>query len=328
MTYFVWLSVFNVFAVSVFWSFMADLFQSEQAKRLYPTIAAGGSLGGVAGSAMASNFATLVGTANLLLIGAGLLMAALACAVALDRLAAQGEGVAEPRKAAESERKVGGGLLEGLTTLVRSPYLGGIALWVFLLSLAGTIAYFLQAEILSNSGLELDARTQFFARIDLIANILAPLFQLFITRHLMQRLGVGPTLGVVTLVFAVGFLALASSPALGVLMGFMIAQRTGQFAISNPAREALWPVVDREEKYKAKNVVDMAVFRGSDVANAWISGGLVALGVSGAALVGVPVAGAWFILSLALGRTQSRRARAEAEHPDPSAALKPAGARS
>jgi AAA family ATP:ADP antiporter len=307
MTFFVWLTVYSVFAVSVFWSFMADLFASEQAQRLYPTIAAGGSLGGFAGSATVTGLAQLIGPANLLVVAGVLLALALVCAVELDRAA----GRVASRASAQAERKVGGGVLAGLTTLFRSAYLSGVALWVLLLSLGNTFAYYMQADIVGRASVDSAARTQIFGAVDLAANVLTPLIQLFIGRWVLQRVGVGPTLGIVAAVFAVGFVAMALSPTLGVLIAFQIAQRTGQFALSNPARETLFTVVDREEKYKAKNVIDNAVFRGGDVANAWLFNLLHAgagLSLSAISLVGAPVMALWFALSLVLGRAETRRA--------------------
>lgn len=315
MVFFVWLTVFSSFAVSVFWSFMADLFVSDQAKRLYPTIAAGGSLGGFAGSATVTGLARMVGPASLLLIAAVLLALALACAMALGKAAAQAE---TPTRAAEAESRVGGGWLEGLVTIFRSPYLAGISFWVFLLSLVGAFTYNMQADIVGASGLDTGARTQIFGAVDLATNLLQPIVQILVTRLALQKLGVGITLGIVALVFLGGFLALAASPVLTVLIGFQIAQRTGQFALSNPAREALFTVVSREEKYKAKNVVDTVVFRGSDVAGAWIFNLLhsgAGLGLTTIAMIGAPISAAWFGLSLVLGRTQARKAGDPEAHP-------------
>jgi AAA family ATP:ADP antiporter len=313
MVFFVWLSVFNVFAVSVFWSFMADVFSSEQAKRLYPTIAAGGSLGGFAGSATVTGLAQLIGPANLLAAAALLLALALVCAMSLEQSAA---AVETPAHAAQDQRRVGGGFLAGLTLLARSRYLAGIALWVFLLSLAGTFAYNMQADIVSRASLDSATRTQLFGAIDIAANILNPLLQLTIAGRLLKRWGVGPMLGVIAAVFTLGFLALSAAPMLAVLVAFQIAQRTGQFALSNPAREALFTVLGREEKYKAKNVIDNAVFRGSDVATAWLFGllhGGMGLGLSMIALVAAPVMALWFGLSLALGRAESRKVQSLAQ---------------
>lgn len=308
IVFFVWITIFSVFGVSVFWSFLADLFTSEQATRLYPVIAAGGSLGGFAGSATVTGLAKIVGPANLLPIAGVLVLLALVCALTLNRDAQTTHFAASKTN---SDKAVGGGWLAGLATIARSPYIAGIALWVFLLSIAQGFAYNMQASIVGASGLDSASRTQIFGMVDLAANLLTPLIQIFITRLLLQKLGIGPTLGILALVFLGGFLALAASPVLAVLIGFQIANRAGQFAISNPAREALWPVVDREQKYKAKNVVDNAVFRGSDVAAAWLFNALntgMGLGHSAIALIGAPVAAAWFFLSLGLGRAQAHRA--------------------
>jgi AAA family ATP:ADP antiporter len=309
MVFFIWLSVFNVFAVSVFWSFMADVFSSEQAKRLYPTIAAGGSLGGFAGSATVTGLARVIGPAHLLLVAAALLMLALACAMWLDQSAPKTPEPAQP--AAPDPERMGGGFLAGLTLLARSRYLSGIALWVFLLSLGGTFAYNMQADILSRAQLDSATRTQIFGAVDLATNILNPLLQLTLARWVLQRAGVGLALGVIAAVFTLGFVAMSAAPVLGVLIAFMIAQRTGQFAISNPARETLFTVVGREEKYKAKNVIDNAVFRGSDVATVWLFNLLhtgAGLGLATISLIAAPAMALWFGLSLALGRAENRQA--------------------
>ncbi len=307
VVFFVWITVFSVFAVSVFWSFMADLFDSDQAKRLYPFIAAGGSLGGFAGSATVTGLAKVVGPANLLLIAAVLLVLALLSAMRLERQPlAQG-----PSRKASPQAAVGGGWLSGLITILRSPYLGGIALWVVLLSVAGGFAYFMQAQIISDANLDTATRTQIFGAIDLGTNILIPILQVLITGLLLRRAGIGPTLAIVAAVALIGFLALAATPLLAVVIAVQVAQRAGQFALSNPAREALWPVVEREQKYKAKNVVDNVVFRGSDVATSWIfnllSTGL-GLGVSAIALIAAPICAVWIALSLGLGRAQANKA--------------------
>jgi AAA family ATP:ADP antiporter len=308
--FFVWITVFAVFAVSVFWSFMADLYSNEQAKRLFPTIAAGGAIGGFAGSASVVLFVNTVGPTNLLLIAGALLACAMVCAMnlettpGLERNATRREQEAEP---------VGGGWLTGIITLVRSAYLGKIGLWVLGMSLAGALSYNLQAQIISDAGLDSARRTQIFGSIDLAANFMIPLIQLFITRPLMRRFGLGLTLSVITIVGAAGFIGLAIAPVLAVVVAFQIAGRTAQYAISNPAREALWTVVDREDKYKTKNVVDMAVFRGADLVGSWLLRGLTTAGLSVPIISAgaVPVMGAFFWLSIILGRDRARRAAAQ-----------------
>jgi AAA family ATP:ADP antiporter len=308
IVFFVWITVFSVFAVSVFWSFMADLYSSDQAKRLYPFIAAGGALGGFVGSATVTSLAKVIGPSNLLLVAAVLLGLALACAIGLERTPiARG-----PSKKTEPAAGVGGGWLSGLVTILKSPYLGGVALWVFLLSLANTFAYYMQAEVISNANLDSASRTQIFGAIDLATNILIPLIQLTITGFLLKRAGIGPTLAIVAGVALTGFLALAAMPILAVVIAVQVAYRAGSFALSNPAREALWPVVDRAEKYKTKNVVDNVVFRGGDVANSWIYNALSAtagMGTAAIALIGAAISASWIVVSIVLGRAQAAKAQ-------------------
>ncbi|OJU08965.1 MAG: hypothetical protein BGN86_00590 [Caulobacterales bacterium 68-7] len=320
VVFFVWITVFSVFAVSVFWSFMADLFSSDQAKRLYPVIAAGGSLGGFAGSATVTGLAKVIGPANLLGVAAVLLALALACAMALERQAKTVSADKEPRdntvggRWGGPDKALGGGWLAGVATILRSPYLSAIAGWVFLLSTANTFSYYMQAQIISDAHLDTATRTQIFGAIDLATNILIPLVQLVVTGFLLKRVGVGVTLAIVAVVGVAGYLSLAIAPILAVIVGVQVAYRAGSLAISNPAREALWPVVARDEKYKAKNVVDNVVFRGGDVANAWIYNLLSAtagLGVSAIALIGAAVSAGWIALSLGLGRAQAKKVAAQ-----------------
>lgn len=307
--FFVWLSVFNVFAVSVFWSFMADIFRSDQARRLYPMIAAGGSLGGVAGAGAVTAFAPVLHAAGLLLVAAALLALAMTFALWLEaRAGVQAQSHAAARTDA-SDRKMGGGWLAGLQAIFRSTYVGGVALWVVLLSLAGTFLYAMQTAVVGEAGLESGERIRLFGAIDLACNIAIPVLQFTIARLVLTRARVGVPLGLVALVFAAGFCVLAANPTLAVLVVMMVAQRTTQFAFSNPALQALWNVTPREDKYKAKNVVDVAIFRGADLASANLFNALQAglgMGLSTLAWLMAPVAGAWFALSILLGRRHDR----------------------
>src|SRR5262245_60984828 len=310
--FFVWISVFNLFAVSVFWSFMADLYASEQGKRLFGFIAAGGSLGALLGPLLAVALAEPIGRANLLLIAALLLEAATLCAM---RLEAAAPGMREetvpaaPGVAASSG--LGGGWAAGIAMILRSPYLAGIALWVALLSLAGTFLYFQQASIVAALTDDPNRRTAIFARIDLAVSLLTIAVQFLATGKLIKRFGAGPAAAFLPLVFAIGFIALWATPMLWVVIAFQAAQRAANFAISNPAREVLFTVVDREEKYKAKNVIDGVVFRGGDALSGWIFNLLRSAGAEIAAISAatVPVALGWLALALTLGKAQERRAR-------------------
>lgn len=309
--FFVWISVFNLFAVSVFWSFMADLFGSEQGKRLFGFIAAGGSAGALLGPTIATTLAEPLGRANLLIIAALLLQAAVFCATRLETAAAkfkaQNSGSPQPQATPQA---LGGSWLAGIGMIARSPYLAGIALWVALLSLAGTFLYFQQAEIVRALSDDPNKRTAIFARIDLAVSLLTIVVQFFATGKLIQRFGAGPAAGFLPFVFALGFVALWASPMLWVIIAFQAAQRVANFAISNPAREVLFTVVEREEKYKAKNVIDNVVFRGSDMLSGWLFHSLrgVGLELGAISLATLPVVAAWLLLALKLGRMQDKRA--------------------
>ena len=313
-TFFVWISVFNLFAVSVFWSFMADLYGSEQGKRLFGFIAAGGSAGALLGPIIATTLAVPIGRANLLIIAAVLLEAAVFCALRLETAAAAFKAerdagttgvTTKPAQAA-----LGGSWIAGIMMIVRSPYLAGIAVWVALLSLAGTFLYFQQAEIVRVMTDDPNQRTAIFARIDLAVSLLTIVVQFLATGKLIKRFGAGPAAAFLPLVFAIGFIALWATPMLWVVIAFQAVQRAANFAISNPAREVLFTVVEREEKYKAKNVIDNVVFRGSDALFGWLFHALRGLGLELGAisLATVPVTAAWLALALALGRMQEKRA--------------------
>ncbi len=306
-TFFVWISVFNLFAVSVFWSFMADLYGSEQGKRLFGFIAAGGSAGALLGPAIVTMLAVPIGRANLLIIAALLLECAVFCAMRLETAAVQFKAGRDT--AAKPDAALGGNWIAGIMMIARSPYLASIALWVALLSLAGTFLYFQQANIVSAMSADPNKRTAIFAQIDLAVGVLTIAVQFLATGKLIKRFGAGPAAAFLPLIFAIGFIALWATPMLWVVLAFQAAQRAANFAISNPAREVLFTVVDREEKYKAKNVIDNVVFRGADVAFSWLFNALRGAGMELGAisLATVPVTAAWLGLALALGRMQEKR---------------------
>jgi AAA family ATP:ADP antiporter len=300
--FFVWISVFVLFAVSVFWSFMADIYSSEQGKRMYGFIAAGGSAGALAGPALTIGLAPLIGATNLLILAAVLLEIAVFCALRLEVRSEAVPGKAEP---------VGGGAIDGLMMVVRSPYIAGITLWVSLLSVAATFLYFEQAAIVAAASDDPAVRTRIFATVDLVVGLLTLALQFFATGKLIARFGVGAALALLPLVFAAGFAVLAASPVLAVVIAFQALQRTANFAISNPAREVLFTVLARDEKYKAKNVIDIVAVRGADAAGGWAFTALRSLGmeVRSIPLVAIGLAAACFALAVALGRAHERRAR-------------------
>jgi AAA family ATP:ADP antiporter len=313
--FFVWITVFSVFTVSVFWSFMADLYSTEQSKRLFGFIGAGGSIGSILGPYITQLLVKPIGVANLLLIGAGLLVAAVVCANRLESAAADAQAATpdfKPASAGRQKAAVGGGMFDGFALLFKSPYLGGIGLWVFLLSFAGTMLYFVQAEVVSAAATDTATRTQIFASIAKWVGILSLAMQLLATGRIISAIGTGKSLALLPTVFVLGFAAMALSPVLLVVAGFQALQRATNFGIANLARESLWTVVSREEKFKAKNIIDGSVFRAADALNAQIfkafTAGL-ALSVPVIAGISAVIAGGWLVLSLGLGRGQERRAR-------------------
>ena len=307
--FFVWISVFNLFVVSVFWSFMADMFRNEQGKRLFGFIAAGGSAGVLLGPSLTIGLAKPLGAVNLLLISALILEIAVFCMRRVDRGNTDRVQDAEPAPKSADDA-IGGGMLTGILLILRSSYLSGIALWVLLLSLAGTFLYFEQQHIVAAASDDSTQRLRIFAGIDLAVGVLTILIQLAATGRIIARFGVGPAAAILPLVAIIGFSVLAMAPMLLTVIVFQACQRTANFAISNPAREIFFTVVDREEKYKAKNVVDTVVFRGGDAASGWAYAALQGLGlqVAGIAMATIPIAALWFGLSLWLGRAQTLKA--------------------
>jgi AAA family ATP:ADP antiporter len=303
--FFVWVSVFNLFAVAVFWSFMADLFDAEQGKRLFGFIGAGGTAGALLGPVITIALSVPLGPTNLLIAAMVLLEAAVFCVYWLERAA-----TAQARAPEAETRRIGGGAFAALVEMIRSPYLLGVGAWVSLLSFGATIVYFEQAHIVSTTVHGAGAQTRIFASIDLAVNLLTLVTQIFATGWLLKRFGTGVAAGALPLVYVVGFAALAVSPSLVVVMTLQVVQRWINFAIANPARQVFFTVVTREEKYKAKNLIDVVIYRGSDALYGWVFDSLQGLGLKlGAiALCALPVTAGWLVLSTALGRTQERRA--------------------
>lgn len=294
--FYVWVSVYNLFVVSVFWSFMADLFSRDQGKRLFGIIAAGGSAGAMLGPAMAATLAQSVGTEQLLPASVLLLFGALVCAYLL------GDPRSSPARAAAA---LGGGIWEGVSLLVRQRRLQGIALFIWLYTTLATILYFQQAHIVADAFADSDDRTSTFALIDLGVNTLTLILQLFVTGRLLQVIGLGRSLALVPALLALGFAALAVAPVLAVLATVQIARRAGNYGLTRPAREVLYTGVDRNARYKAKNFIDTVVYRGGDALAGWLYAGLqtVGLGVGGIALVAIPITLGWAALGLWLGKT-------------------------
>jgi len=300
--FYVWTSVFALFVVTIFWGFMADCFSSSQGKRLFAFIAVGSSIGGMLGSTLTAALAEWLPTFSLLLIACVPLEAASWCAVVLHRRF----GTGNVHVAGEAGRAIQGNAWSGMRAVFGSPYLLGIAAFILLMTFVSTILYFQQANLVAEVFSDRGQRTAFFAKVDLAVNILTVLLQVYLTARIVKWLGVGLTLALVPIAMTVGFVAFGLYPTLAILVAVQVIYRAGRYGLTKPAREMLWTVLSREDKYKAKPFLDAAVYRGGDLVSGWIYTGLAALGLSvGAiALVAAPVAGVWLILGLKLGRRE------------------------
>jgi AAA family ATP:ADP antiporter len=305
--FYVWFSVFNLFATMLFWALMADRFTLEQSKRLFGAIAVGGTLGAIFGPWLASQLAKPLGTPALLLVGAGFLVLALGAAWWVTRLRPDVSQSGPPR---EEHAVIGGGAWEGLRSVVRSPYLLAICGYVLILAVMATFLYFTRLQMVAALGTDVDMRTTMFARIDLITQVTTLLLQAIVTGHLMKRLGVPVTLALLPITAALGFIGLAIVGSLAALIAFEAAFRAVQRGIMRPARETLFTVVPRAERYKAKAFIDTFVYRTGDVVGAQTEGllGRLGMGLAALATVALPLAAAWMALGIWLGYAQRARA--------------------
>ena len=306
-TFFVWISVFNLFVVSVFWSFMTDIYRERQSRRLFGLIGVGGTVGGIVGSSITAFLVGVLSLPTLLWFSIVLLECAVFCLKGLDRRVGSKPSSDVPSSDAPSSAEViGGSALDGIRRVLASPYLLGICAFMLLFTIGSTFLYNIQAEIVSRTFSDTPQQTSVFARIDLAVNTLTLLTQLFLTGRLMKWLGVGVTLALLPLISMVGFLALGAAPVFAVFVVFQVLRRAGNFAIAVPTREVLYTVLPRRDKYKAKNFNDTFVYRAGDQAGAWSFAGLGAVGLSTTAMAWsmVPVAGVWLLVALWLGRRQ------------------------
>jgi len=310
--FFVWVSVFNLFATAVFWSFMTDLFTTEQGKRLFGFIAVGGSLGGMLGPIITASLVHYVSVGVLLLICAAMLEIAAQCVRFFPE-----EFRAQDRhgESATAEKPIGGGIWEGITHICRSPYLFGLFLFIVLYTLTSTWAYLQQAELTKAGFADRAARTAFFAKLDFSVNTLTLLLQIFLTGRLMKFLGVTTTLLFMPVLSLFGFAAMGIAPVISVLAVFQVARRASTFAFMRPAREVLFTVLRREDKYKAKSFIDTFGYRCGDSFGSWSYGGMHALGLglSAISFIAVPVVAGWCAVGLWLGRKQVALSRAQSE---------------
>ncbi|MHC5023088.1 MAG: NTP/NDP exchange transporter [Planctomycetota bacterium] len=340
--FYVWLSVFSLFVVTVFWQFMADVFRNEQGRRLFGFIAVGGSIGAVGGSAITGALVTSIGMASLMLVAAVLLEGAVQCMRRIHRMNAEPNvqaATAWPARDREmpptdADAPVSGSVWEGMLVVFRSPFLLGICLFLFLHTFCASFLYYHQAFILREALEDRDERRALLANVDLVVNALAAFGQCFVTGRIVRWFGVGVTLTVLPIISVLGFVALGvalllwanpggtgtTAPVLAgysllvwVLVVFQVMRRAGNFAFAKPAREILFTVVPRAQKYKSKAFVDTAIYRGGDLVSGYLFAGLkwTGLGLAGLALLAAPVAAAWSVVGIRLGRRQDQLAAVE-----------------
>lgn len=340
-TFFVWISVFNLFVVSVFWSFMTDIFRERQSRRLFGLIGVGGTVGGILGSSITAFLVGLLSPATLLLFSVLLLEGAVVCLKALDSRCATLPAAAETpdREAGEPanrgsgggadasggpapEEVIGGSPLEGIRRVLASPYLLGIGAFMLLFTIGSTFLYNIQADIVSRTFATAAERTSVFARIDLSVNLLTLGTQLFLTGRILKWFGVRLALGILPVISILGFLVLGMAPVFAVFVVFQVLRRAGNFALAVPTREVLYTVLPRRDKYKAKNFNDLFVYRAGDQIGVWSFAGLRALGLGSSALAlsMVPLAGLWLAIALWLGKKQAQLARGGADQAEVAAA--------
>ncbi len=326
MAFYIWIGVYPMFAATVFWGFMADLFRAEQGRRMFGLLALGGSLGGVCGPLLLGWLLEPLGVANMLLIPVVLLELAIFCQ---RRTEAAARRLGPPEAAPAAEEPLAGNAFSGIATVFRSSYLLRLSAYLLVFVFGSGFLYFFQSDLAREAFPVRDDRRHFFARIDFWVNLSTLVIQFLVTGRVLRLLGTGWTLTLVPLLTVLGFLGLAWNPVIGVFVAFYLLRRTLNYALSRPARETLFTVVPREQKYKSKAFLDTFVYRGGDVATGWIYHGLAGAGLAMGTLclVAAPVAVGGVFLALSLGRslraTEALRASPSAgpplapESPDP-----------
>ncbi len=305
--FYVWLSVFSLFHVTVFWSFMSGLFSKEQAPRLFAIIASGASTGAIVGPTIPTFFAGDIGTMNLMLIAAGMLLIPIPIIAKLEILKVTELDNTDLTADLGQAERLGKNPFSGFLLFVRNPYLVAIGIFILMYVTMSTFVYMELREFLKP--FERAERTQILAGIDLVANSLAILTAIFATGRLTTRFGMANTLALIPVLMIGGWLIVAAVPLLTVLIGLQIARKAGNYAVTKPGREMLFTLVDTETRYKAKPVIDIVVYRGGDMVTAWLHTVLretLAFGLSGVAIIAAVIAGVWAMAGVYLGRTYNQ----------------------
>lgn len=301
-TFFVWASVFNLFVVSLFWSLMSELWSEAEAKRLYGFISAGGTAGALAGPLITQALIRIFKPADLLLVSAALLIAALIASLVLRRV--------HPAAGGRETAPAGGGILDGALKVLQSPYLARIAIYVFIANVVGTFFYLEQSRLVATAIADSTGRVAFFANRDLIVSLATLSIELFGTAQVMQRFGVTTAILALPVAAVAGTLALAYDPVLSIVAAAMVIERVVSFSLASPGIKVMYTLTSPDEKYKVQNFIDTVVYRGGDAASGWlfsaISGGQ---GFAAAATpaVALGLTGIWIWTALGLGRAHRRR---------------------
>ena len=304
--FYVWVSTFNLLTISVFWSLMADIFSSGQAKRLFGFIAAGGTVGTICAPAFTVLFVRALGTNNLLLISAVGFASTGFLVRLMEREKRRLVAVDEDAQKTSLDHRLGGNPFDGFMLLFKSRYLLMIALFLLLMTWISTVIYFQLGDLISKNFVSRVARTQAYASIDLATNSIAVLIQLFGTGRFIRRFGVTTGLLLNPVIMVVAFLAVIFSPVLIVLASIQVVRRFAEYAIAKPSRDMLFTAVDQQAKYKAKNVIDTVVYRFGDLTSSWLSAAVLPYGVVGLAVFGVVISAVWFPIAYLLGRNFER----------------------
>lgn len=308
-TFFVWVSVYNLFVVSLFWSAMSDRWSSDEGKRLFGVISAGGTTGALAGPVIAGQLVGVIGTANLALVSAAFLGLAM---VASFKLRWHGSAQAPPVQPSAGPPATLALIMEGATSIVRSPYLGRIALVILLANLVSTYFYLEQARLVKETIADRTAQVQFFASRDLIVSVVTTLVQLLGTAAILKRFGLTAALAALPLVCMAGLLLIGVMPTLAIVAGVMAFERIVAFALAVPAMRVLYTVVDPDDKYKSQNFIDTVVYRGGDALSGWMFAAFGAMALSPWIMIALtmPFAAAWLWSCMGLGAMQEERAKA------------------
>ena len=305
--FYVWLSVFSLFHVSVFWSFMSDLWNREQAPRLFGFIATGASVGAIVGPLITVLLVDRIGTGNLMLTSATLLLIPIPIIFALDRLKVTTLGNADVSVDLSAQKAMGRNPFAGFKLFLTNPFLLGIGVFIILYVAVGSFVWFELKNLLAEFSRE--DRTQIWAYIDLTVNSLAIFTAMFLTSRIATRFGMGTTLALIPVLIVIGMLVVAVSPVVAVVAGLWVARRAGNYAITRPGREMLFTVVDRETRFKAKPIIDIVLYRGGDMLTAWaftlLTTGL-GLSLGAVAVVGAVIAAVWAVVGVYLGRSYER----------------------